>query len=151
MATEQANEWEQEPDELDWQDGGYKCAIRRVREIGHLCGYVGIPLDHELAGIHYDAMLNVDVHGGLTYSREGEGSLDSGYWWFGFDCAHHGDFSPETAALLGRDCRPDETYRNVEFVKHEIKGLIFELDIIVEFLAAWKEARDGKRGQDDDS
>jgi hypothetical protein len=36
----------------------------------------------------------IDVHGGLTYSGYGAGypiTLDEECWWFGYDCAHHGD------------------------------------------------------------
>ncbi|MDY0301492.1 MAG: hypothetical protein RBQ99_07915 [Trichlorobacter sp.] len=37
----------------------------------------------------------VDVHGSLTYSDGGEGTLypvpDNALWWFGFGCAHAGD------------------------------------------------------------
>jgi hypothetical protein len=37
----------------------------------------------------------IDVHGSLTYSDGGEGTLypvpENALWWFGFDCAHAGD------------------------------------------------------------
>lgn len=45
--------WDKEPDELDWKHEGLPCSIRRVGWSGHLCGYVGIPKDHPLYGIHY--------------------------------------------------------------------------------------------------
>ena len=42
--------------------------------------------------------LDVDVHGGLTYSEMGDGEegFKEGFKWFGFDCAHAGDYSPPT-------------------------------------------------------
>ena len=38
----------------------------------------------------------IDVHGGLTYSGNGDGEypIASNLWWFGFDTAHYGD-NPE--------------------------------------------------------
>ena len=32
-----------------------------------------------------------NVHGGLTYSRDGNYPIESDLWWFGFDCAHYND------------------------------------------------------------
>lgn len=51
------------------------------------------------AGIIEVCML-FDVHGGLTYSedhpptQELQDACPKGLWWFGFDCAHAGDYSP---------------------------------------------------------
>lgn len=47
--------WTDEPDELDWTDPatGYQCAIRRTPELGHLCGYVGVPESHPWHGVDY--------------------------------------------------------------------------------------------------
>ena len=71
-------------------------------ETGWGNGYVIIPKGHELHGKHYDD-INVDVHGGLTYSdklTEDIASMffpkddlkdDIGGWLVGFDCAHYGD------------------------------------------------------------
>jgi hypothetical protein len=78
-----------------------------------------------------------DVHGGLTYA-DACGHSDhpsrgichipapgepDGLWWFGFDCAHSGDWSPEDA-VRERD-RPeacwknswDARYRTLQYVK----------------------------------
>ena len=58
------------------------------------CVYLGLPLDHPLAGTSYSA-LNLDVHGGLTYGRAGEGgeSRPADRWWWGWDYAHLGDLT----------------------------------------------------------
>lgn len=54
--------------------------------------YVGIPEDHELAGKNYDD-IDVNCHGGLTYSgKGGDGFLPKGYYWYGWDYAHLGDY-----------------------------------------------------------
>lgn len=72
--------------------------------MGHLCGYVKVPSTHRFYGKDYDS-IDVDCHGGLTYSYKSDGKpfkLDQkpnfgsyftkGYW-IGFDYAHSGDWS----------------------------------------------------------
>lgn len=51
------NQWDDEPNELDWADEktGFQCRIIRVRDSGHLCGYVRIPDGHPLHGVEYSA------------------------------------------------------------------------------------------------
>ncbi len=56
-----------------------------------LCGYVGIPIDHPLAGFDYDD-LPIEAHGGLTFSAKGHKHWPEGYWWYGWDYAHSGDY-----------------------------------------------------------
>ncbi len=53
--------------------------------MGHRCGYVGVSENSPLRMVEYDD-LNVDVHGGLTFS--GNLNTDESQWFFGFDCAH---------------------------------------------------------------
>lgn len=61
---------------------------------GYRCGYIKIPLGHPWYGKHYDE-LHVDVHGGLTYSRDYlagyNKNQEKDWWWLGFDCGHVGD------------------------------------------------------------
>lgn len=152
--------WDSEPDALDWEHAGLKCAIRRA-PLGHLCGYVGIPSGHPLYGVAYhqphealkplrDAMLEqpvpdrlavhlailagaipdpcpdvvFDVHGGLTWSDDCvPGEKPDGLWWFGFDCAHHGDYTPN----CGRPPFPNESYRDIEYVKAQTEKLAEQL------------------------
>ena len=56
-----------------------------------LCGYAGIPIDHPLAGQSYED-LSIDAHGGLTFSRNGRGKWPEGYYWYGWDYGHSGDY-----------------------------------------------------------
>ena len=91
--------WEDEPDHAEWVQyiSGYKCRIRRNEVTGALCGYVGIPKEHRFWGVSYEesdaelSEIKVDVHGGLTYSAQGE----DGWWYFGFDTSHVDDFAPK--------------------------------------------------------
>ena len=124
--------WEDEPDHAEWENEvGYKCRISRMEGSGALCGYVGIPKGHTYWGVIYDegdAELDAiadDVHGGFTYTEEGK----DGFWYFGFDTTHAGDFAPKLVELLidlGRkdlpfiDCM---NYKTWEFVEDQIHWL----------------------------
>ena len=59
-----------------------------------LCAYVGVPLDHPLAGFPYDD-LSVNAHGGLTFASEGDGEngiyRPKDFYWYGWDYSHCGD------------------------------------------------------------
>lgn len=97
---------------------------------GALCGDVGNSPDCVFS-----------VHGGLTYSDHcAESDKEHGIchitepgdpdpvWWFGFDCAHSGDFTPSYTA------RPDTamfcdgaTYRDRDYVKRECAKLAAQL------------------------
>lgn len=102
--------WMHEPDFVHWicANSGYECVIVRIDFSFALCGYVGVPDNHPLHGLHYhDEILNeyigkkaIKVHGGLTYSNS---SIANDFafekkprstWFFGFDCSHSNDISP---------------------------------------------------------
>lgn len=112
--------WETEPNELKWTDKatGLLCWIVRVRpdSMGHLCGYVAVPAGHPLHGQSCGGLSDVDfdVHGGVTWSGPHEGSTK---WWFGFDCAHSGDLSPNSI----HGC--NEVYRDVYYVTEQCTKL----------------------------
>jgi len=59
----------------------------------HPVAYVGLPENHILAGFNYFDLGIIDVYGGLTFSGKGDGNyLPEGYWWYGWDYAHSGDW-----------------------------------------------------------
>lgn len=62
----------------------------------------------------------IDVHGGLTFS--GDDWPEKGGWWFGFDCSHAGDLTPDL-----REDYAEETYRDSAYVKAECKKLAKQL------------------------
>jgi len=84
----------------------------------YYCGYVGVPKGHSLYGMgydesyyHYDDEINANLyaHGGLTFA--GDRSVVPGYHFFGFDCAHGGDFV--------RENDKNDTYQKLHFHTHD--------------------------------
>lgn len=131
--------WTTEPDKIQWQDEktGLPCLIVRHRNSGHFCGYVGVTKEHTYYGWDYDALCELKVHGGLTFSGEcmqeekeepkvchvTEAGEDDNVWWLGFDCAHCGDLSPahDIANNYG------EAYMTVADVSREVTCLARQL------------------------
>ncbi len=93
--------WLSEPNHIEFEYDGFPCVIHR-NTMGSLCGYVGLSRGHRYWKVDYRQIEDsIDVHGGLTFSDEGqiydelpEGKYDD-TWWFGFDCAHYSDIMPE--------------------------------------------------------
>jgi len=65
-------------------EDGIEWAVCRAPLYGAVNGYVRIPDGHPWSGLDYDA-IDVRVHGGLTFARDG---------WIGFDTLHAGDYWP---------------------------------------------------------
>lgn len=116
--------WDHEPDRVEWRHKGLPCLIVRQPNLGHLCGYVGVPEGHPLHGKGLGGADELSVHGGITY---GSGCQDiichvpapgesDAQWWLGFDCAHFGDMSPYTSDDIERYC-------DVCFVRNEVEQL----------------------------
>ena len=143
--------WTDEPDKIQWPDAdtGLPCLIVRQDAFGSLCGYVGVPPEHPFHECGYDDLYDLydvpSVHGGLTFSGscqvdehgpivETVGRVchvpDPGephdVWWFGFDAAHYGDFSPYRISpryegIFGAGHM--STYRDVPYIKTECRYL----------------------------
>ena len=142
--------WDAEPDRLEWEHASMPCLAVRHPTMGHWCGYVAVPQTHASYAASYDDV-NVNVHGGLTYASACRGVVchvpkpgaSDDVWWFGFDCAHCGDFSPATnqyhhgypwpdvpydhaTALVIDDWRTDQ-YRTLAYVQTETNRLADQL------------------------
>jgi hypothetical protein len=87
---------------------GLECAVLEG-PLGNLNGYVRIADEsHPLFGRHYFD-LNLEVHGGCTYSDNSlPPSEEPDGWWIGFDTGHAGDYIPKIPQLGG--VRRDEAY-----------------------------------------
>jgi len=62
-----------------------------MRGPSHLCAYLGVPEAHPLAGFGYDD-IPLDCHGGLTFGKAGDSLLAKGWFWYGWDYGHSGDY-----------------------------------------------------------
>ena len=75
----------------DGKINGYRCIVLNLGS--HPVAYIGVTKDSLLYNVEYDDLGFIDVHGGLTYSEEGDGKyLPKDYYWFGWDYAHAGDY-----------------------------------------------------------
>lgn len=135
--------WETEPDRKLWKHKGFDCLVVRSPWTFALCGYVGVPKTHPLFRKNYNDVYEshpkVSAHGGLTYSEKCQGAIchpveEEGdeVWWFGFDCAHAGDITPGSDALLPssflENCPPRySTYKSLDYVENEVNQLAEQL------------------------
>jgi hypothetical protein len=131
--------WHDEPDKAQWRDEatGLTCLIVRHPRLGQLCGYVGVPPDHPFFRHTYDDLGDIEVHGGLTFSRECDEDPEHGVchvaepgepelWWFGFDAAHLGDLVPGVISISMRDSMGD-TYRGIGYMRKQCARLARQL------------------------
>jgi hypothetical protein len=105
----------------DWYEDGIRCLI--MRGPGALCGYLGIPKDHPLAGRSYDD-IPLQVHGGLTFSGEGDSWRPKGFYWYGWDYGHVGDKSFYDLKYPPRIAIEEKVW-TVEEVKKEFWSVVY--------------------------
>jgi hypothetical protein len=138
--------WATEPNKMQWVDAatGLPCLIVRG-PLGALCGYAGVYPGHPFHKHHYDAV-DVDVHGGLTFSDGCAHSADESQgichipepgtsddvWWFGFDCSHCDDFVPgmDHLFMTRLSLRQEVAYRDVNYVAAQVTSLAAQLDVL---------------------
>lgn len=126
-------EWTSEPDRVDFTHKGFSCFVLR-NDIGVWCGYVGVPKGHPAYEKKYTS-LDVDVHGGLTYSDKCAGSIchipvpgmPDDVWWLGFDCGHSDDVAPGFSQYGLILSFPGSTYKNLAYVTEETRALANQL------------------------
>lgn len=133
--------WSDEPNKIQWVDAATKLPCLIVRGgVGALCGYAGIYPTHPYHHRDYD-QVEVDVHGGLTFSDSCRHSKDEAQgvchvpepgtsgdvWWFGFDCAHCYDLAPSMSSLGFTE---RGTYRDVAYVAAQVTSLAAQLDVL---------------------
>lgn len=73
-------------------------AVISKNDMGCFVAYVGVPIRHEMANKNHND-LDIDCHGGLTYSGTGSHFNGVGWYWFGWDYGHAWDFVPRLAEL----------------------------------------------------
>ena len=120
--------WAGEFHEINWLDldTKYQCFIKR-NCVGVLCGYVRVPFGHPLHGATYNIVPDsIEVHGGLTYSKDHFLPENDDGWVFGFDCGHGFDVMP----CMPRHIQISDNiaeYRTMEYVKAETESLAKQL------------------------
>lgn len=121
-----AGEWIGEPDRVEMEYQGVRCRIFRD-SLGVLLGFALVEKDHPFYEKDYED-IDIDIHGGLTSAgRDGAGDF-----WIIFDCGHVRDFVPLVykiaPSFMRRVTEGDPTtYKNIEFVKHELKKLVCQI------------------------
>ena len=104
--------------------GKYKGFDYLILSLGtHPTAYVRIPKTHKYFKQEYEN-IDVDCHGGLTYSSEKVSQSDKKGWWIGWDYAHFGDYS-------GYDGFPNVTQDRKYYtsdVLYDVKEAIDQLD-----------------------
>lgn len=118
--------------EKDWKTEAGLRAVVVATDMGHRCGYVAVTRGHATFGKDYYEV-TVDVHGGLTYSE-----IDNYYpvkteasevWWFGFDCAHHGDLpDPSLRSYVYRSAETEGVVRTLDYCVQECESLAKQLE-----------------------
>lgn len=108
----------------------------------HLCGYVGLPKWHKYYKKGY-GKVDINCHGGLTF---GGFMNDKSLWFIGFDCAHaqdqtnlpdiHDSPAKVLPAMFG-----SYEYRDLEYVKNQIKSIIDQI-ISIEDITKMREELD---------
>ena len=69
---------------------GYKMFVMELEQVGRkwVNGYILLPEDHILHGKHYNQLQFLEVHGGLTYSKDNLLGVEDKGWFLGFDTLH---------------------------------------------------------------
>lgn len=148
-------EWACEADKIAWTDEetGIDCVIRREATGGHLGGYVGVGPDHPLYGCAWSAIpagLDIEVHGGITYSAPCDESgppetsvchvdhdgprRGSSIWWLGFECNKITDLVPSKMTNPATDSAlahgVPRAYRDEGYVYGQVVDLARQLAAI---------------------
>lgn len=130
--------WQAEPDHVVFEHAGLPCILHRNGG-GAWCGYVAVSPGHPAHGQEYGGDLDLNVHGGVTYSDRCQGSIchvpkpgePDDVWWIGFDCAHAYDLSPGDEAMYRArgmaSFGMSKQYRDIVYVRREVERLAEQL------------------------
>src|SRR5260221_5236702 len=119
--------WDDEPDRLQWlTEAGFEGLILRSFN-GSLNGYVAVSRKHPYWE-KCDGDVDLDCHGGITYCGPGGFAITKlvdpdgfHFWWFGFDCAHMGDYTP--LLILSGLAGIGGIYKDFYYVRPEVERL----------------------------
>lgn len=129
------NEYVVEETRFDYK--GYSCVVL-FTDMGHRCGYVGIPTDK----LTFDPEEMLGCHGSVTYCHDYlQLQDDEGITWAGFDTAHCDDgkdleklgeyFGEEAAELMRKYTLCTGTVRSLEYCIEQCKSMVDQtIDIL---------------------
>lgn len=96
------------------------------------CAYVRIPQEHEFYKKDFGS-IDIDVHGGLTYSRDylwvSENQRVEG-WFIGWDYAHYGDYLG-FVKFYSIDINQDKKWTTEEIYK-DVKEVCYQVQKYIE-------------------
>ena len=111
-------EYQAERDYIILDEGVYNNVKYKIVSYGtHPCCYVFLPKGHKYYGKNYDD-IDIDCHGGLTYSKED----DNSNWVIGWDYAHFDDYT-----MLSGVVYPYAKKWTTEEMLEEVKRVIGQL------------------------
>lgn len=116
---------------VDKFDEGVRIFI--LRGPSSICCYLGIPIDHPLAGLNYNN-IPIDCHGGFTFGGEGDGGYRPGsFYYYGWDYGHSGDYAfyYDTITLLQRYSHEDEKKWLLEDVENDMWNTLYNFKLLV--------------------
>ena len=94
----------------------------------HPVAYINIPKNHKYYKKEYDE-INIDVHGGLTYSSNNlyisETKKIEG-WFIGWDYAHYGDYTGFDE-IMPQQFRTNEKKWTTEEIFKEVKNACYQI------------------------
>lgn len=132
--------WTGEPHREEFKHQGLDCLLERG-PFGAWCGYAAVPKGHPLFGKAYGLVDDrIEVHGGLTYSNGCQGVIchktddpEDQVWWLGFDCSHAFDLDLYRKVNFPQHITTSyEVYRDISYVRNEVKRLASQLAAIKE-------------------
>lgn len=110
----------QKENEIIYFKEGFKCRVAKIKDLGHLCGYLVLPRGHPFYGLPA-GRIPIAVHGGITYAEHEEDEF-----YIGFDCAHYSDLVPG----LQRTFPCHGTYKTISYVENEIRNMVRQAKLL---------------------
>jgi hypothetical protein len=111
-----------------WEYRERKCIVLWVRT--HFCGYAETRLRVDYHG-EDSPESKINIHGGVTFSGTHDelqdNPFDKDIWYFGFDCAHYGDYVDFTSMGIDKGNLSDEHRWTEEEVIAETERLVDEI------------------------
>lgn len=135
-------------------EGTYKDYQFYILNLGtHPTAYIEIPRESKLFGKDYEQIyemeIDVDVHGGLTFSGDYLQDIKENTWFIGWDYAHYGDYvgyeeiMPQEIRVGGKRWTTEEIFEDVVKAIEQIR----EYDL-VDVIQEMKEVREKYNEED---